>query len=630
MSPRATVGRMESGRSTTIRPLRASRSTIAPPPPAPPREPVVAARPAQRAAKRSAPAAWWDWLALAAIVALFCAIAGYNWRLPGLYNDEAYDVVPAMQLVLGQPVELNRGVGLRLFGRDLPVMISDYQGVTSMYGVLPLFALFGPGVGPTRAFTIGLGALALVLTYALGRRLFGRPVGLLAAALLAVSPSFVFWSRVGVYVVIQVAPLALGALLCALRWRGGGGSSPRSAGWLALAGLLVGLGLSTKILFIWFLFGALAGGAAVWIVEWRWPRDGRGRALPRGSLRARLNRPLPLRARDAAAAVAGTLLGAAPLLFYNLASAGTLLVLRANLTQTEKGADNLAIGANLAERVRAFAVLLEGSYFWWLGEVYANRLMPPLFLLAAGGLLALTAGVAEYRRWRNTAVFLLTLLAAIVAQSIFTVSGREATHLLLALPLPPLVIAAFAVALGRTLARAAGCRGLGRPARDLALALPLLVLLLPALAGNLLVDARYHRVLDRKGGEASFSDRIYELAAYLDRFDYTRPYALDWGMKYNVQLLTAGRVDPQEIYGQTADPPASFYEALAANLDNPYTVYLAHREEGLNAPATRDRSRVADFRRFVEARGKRVEVVKTIFERDGTTPIFYVYAIRER
>ena len=109
-----------------------------------------------------------DWLAVALMVALFIGVAAHQWRLPGLYNDEAYDVVPAMQLVLGQPVDLNRGAGLHLFGYDFPLMISDYQGVSSMFVVLPLFAIFGPGVGPVRGMTIGFGVIAIVLAYLLG------------------------------------------------------------------------------------------------------------------------------------------------------------------------------------------------------------------------------------------------------------------------------------------------------------------------------------------------------------------------------------------------------------------------------------------------------------------------------
>ena len=172
---------------------------------------------------------------------MFCALKGAT-VIPRRANARhsavvtmvlpAYDVVPAMQLVLGQPVDLNRGVGLHLFGRDFPLMISDYQGVSSMYAVLPLFAIFGPGVGPVRGMTIGFGAIAIVLAYLLGRRLYGRPAGLIGAILLATSPSFIFWSRLGVYVVSQVVPLALGAMLCCLRWH-----ATRRSRWLALAGL---------------------------------------------------------------------------------------------------------------------------------------------------------------------------------------------------------------------------------------------------------------------------------------------------------------------------------------------------------------------------------------------------------
>ena len=65
---------------------------------------------------------------------VFLAIALYQLTLPGLYADEAFDVIPAMQIVLGHSVELQRNVGLHLFGLSLPLMSSsDYQGVTSTY-----------------------------------------------------------------------------------------------------------------------------------------------------------------------------------------------------------------------------------------------------------------------------------------------------------------------------------------------------------------------------------------------------------------------------------------------------------------------------------------------------------------
>lgn len=569
-----------------------------------------------------------DWLVVALAVAVFVGVAAYQWRLPGLYNDEAYDVIPAMQLVLGQPVELNRGVGLHLFGRDFPLMISDYQGVSSMYVVLPLFAIFGPGVGPVRGMTIGFGAIGIVLTYLLGRRLYGRPAGLVAALLLATSPSFIFWSRIGVYVVSQVVPLALGATLACLRWRRDG-----RAGWLALAGLLIGIGLSTKILFIWFILGAIAAGVAVWLVDWCWPIDAEGRPRPRQALRVKLNQPPPIGRSAVIAGLGGFLLGAAPLIAYNLVSAGTLKILRANLGQTEKGVDNSAFITNLTGRLGAFKTVLEGSYFWFLGDVNANRIVLPLFLVSAVGLLALVCALPAYRRYRATTVFILTLTLAILVQSAFTLSGLEATHLLILLPFPCLVIGAFAMLAGEQLLIVLKSR---RPAivRYAIAALPALLLLLPITVGNLIVDVHYHRVLAQTGGKSSFSASIYELARFLDTpkgerdpFNYRRPYALDWGMKYNIQLLTDGRVDPQEIYGQGRALPPDFKTTLDRLFADPTTVFLAHRADGQNIPAAYP-DRTLAFLQYVEASGKRVVPVK-VFNEPGNTPLFYLYTVRD-
>ena len=571
-----------------------------------------------------------DWLVLALALALFVASASYVWWLPGLYNDEAYDVIPAMQFVLGQPVELNRGVGLHLFGHDFPLMISDYQGVSSMYAVLPLFALFGPGVGATRAMTIGFGVIGIVLTYLLGRHLFGRPAGLVAALLLATAPSYIFWSRLGVYVVCQVVPLALGACLAFLRWRDG-----RRGGWLALAGLLVGIGLSTKILFSWFLLGAFGAGVAVWLLDWRWPLDARGHTKRRRSLAATLAARPALRPAEVAGALAGFLIGAAPLIAYNLASGGTLKILRANTGQTEKGVDNSAFLHNFVGRFGAFKTTLEGSYFWFLGETHANRLVLPAFLLCTVGLVALVCLVPAYRRFRDTVAFFLVFILAVLVQSSFTLSGLEATHLLLLLPFPLLLCGAFVGLAGQELVARLGRRA-RRPAPRAALvALPSLILLVPLVAGNLLVGAHYHEALARSGGKSSFSDRIYELAQLLDSpkgandpFDYRRPYALDWGMKYNVELLTDGRVQPQEIYGQGPNPPPDYLQTLDALFADPDAVYITHRIDGDNPPAAYpDRTRI--FLQHVAERGKRIVPIKTIAE-PGGAPLFYIYTVRDR
>lgn len=129
-------------------------------------------------------------------VAIFGALCLYHYRLPGLYYDEAFDVVPSMQILHGDPVQLARGVGVHLFGHAFPVMTGGYWGSVSTYAVLPLFWLLGVGVLPVRLWPILAGMLAVLLTFFAGKRIYGAWIGAGAALLLAVFPSFIFWSRV--------------------------------------------------------------------------------------------------------------------------------------------------------------------------------------------------------------------------------------------------------------------------------------------------------------------------------------------------------------------------------------------------------------------------------------------------
>ena len=83
-----------------------------------------------------------DILVLAIGLALFLALTCYQLDLPGPHYDEAIEVLPAMQILLGQPVETFRGAGLHVGETLLPIMVMDYIGAMNTYLVLPFFASF--------------------------------------------------------------------------------------------------------------------------------------------------------------------------------------------------------------------------------------------------------------------------------------------------------------------------------------------------------------------------------------------------------------------------------------------------------------------------------------------------------
>jgi hypothetical protein len=680
-----------------------------------------------------------DVLTVGLSCALFMAICLYQLDLPGLYPDEAFDVIPAMQLVLGHPVELQRGAGAHIFGLDLPLMSSsDYQGVTSTYLALPFFALGGINVYSLRLMTVLVGVAALLLTFLLARSWFGSAEARIAVLLLATSPAWVFWSRLGVYVVSEVVPIGAGALLALTAWVRSRPLGVRN-GPLYAAAFLLGLGLATKLLFLWLITALLACGFSLygrmlWDTRAAWLRQGGRWALV------------------ALAAAGAFCAGAFPFLLYNAMTRGTLNLLRYSLTSgtTTHGVNNSAFVRNLWTEADALRVLLDGSYFWFqgaLGRVYFNPLTPAIFALAAMGLVALTlarrsegsvrtqvpilpgatlalglalAGILALARpegtfslvlsaaalaaglvgvailaydalrssdrvpgaawillascslsgavwwfagsgrpegpapggllglwpvdmagvlfWASGAALVLVLgfdpaparhqraVAAalaitglVVAQSAVTLSGLWATHLLLVLPLPQIVIAAFAVSLARRLAtRKTAEQGPVGTIRTL----PVVLTLACVVALDLLVAFSYHRDLAATGGGSTFSDAIYRLARYLDdQGPRTRVVAMDWGFKRPLQFLTLERVNPVEAYGYTPEPTPEYRQALRGLLDDPGAIYLFHTPDGTAY------QRFTSFTEEVAAAGKHAALLETFYHRDGV-PVYLLYQVR--
>lgn len=558
---------------------------------------------------------WSSWLVPVLAMSIFAVLGFYQYRLPGLYYDEAFDVVPAMQLLKGQEVQLSRGVGIHVLGRDFPVMIGDYWGVVSTYAVLPLFAIFGIGVFPIRLWSIGTGVIAVLLTYILGRRIYGQHVGALGSLLLGVFPSFIFWSRTGIYVISHIVTISLGIMLFFLQWRCTG-----QMRWLLLSGLLTGIGLSTKLLFLWFLIAIPSAYLflllADAVVEMR--RDIPVRTMLKQSW-FRFREDVPIRSTsELMLTILTFVIGAFPVIYYNIISQGSYLVLRANLFQTERGVDNFAVWKNLKIEADALGVLLDGGYFWYYGGIYTNPLYPWVAGLSAIGLLSLVHLAPEYRGYRRPTVFLLGFVMVTFVLSCFSVSILGATHLLILLPLPQLVIAAFAMFGGRWLSYRQSLAGLARAAVSGGFAA---LLLIPLAGRDLWVDGQYHNTLARGGGQSSFSSAIYTLAERMGDEGIDEPYALDWGFKYPIMILTEGRVTPLEIYGSTYEPGPDFEAALRQALTDPAPVFIAHDEEASSVP------RLDAFRRIVGESGRAIVQQETIRQLDGKQ-VFYVFYVR--
>ena len=284
----------------------------------------------------------------------------------------------------------------------------------------------------------------------IANRLGGPLVAAAAALLLAVNPSFVFWSRQGIFVTNITALFFMASLwfgdsvvgeaapACTWSW-------PRSSAVSASTPSCCSSGPRLR----WFVVGVASRcswSAGKRRTAWstcparrRSPLAGRGVRAPTDAAdpvqRAHQRHPAPR--------------------------------FSATSGRSYYGVDNSAYGSNLMARLGpARFVLLRGDHFWYLGGVNANEYAP--WLLLALVLLAAAAGwsrssrpgtPAPERRFFTPALP-LALLVLIVLQSAFTVSDLFITHFALVTPLIPLIAA---LSFGEILRVGEGALAMDRP-----------------------------------------------------------------------------------------------------------------------------------------------------------------------
>ncbi len=602
---------------------------------------------------------------LALICALFFALAGYHIELPGLYYDEALDVVPTMQLVTGQHVEEHRSV--EIWGHRLPIMVSEYVGPVSTYLTLPFFLLLGVSVFSLRLATIVFAVGTINFTFYFLKLFFDRRVAFLAAFLLAVNPAFILWSRQGNHVSSLMSFMATGSLYCFYRWY-----KKRKDFYLYVGSFLLGLGLCQKIIFLWFI---MALGLAVLtqkmnlreiIVFRTWIREMTGKAAGFGIKRLGLS-------------LLAFCVGLSMMLWYNLTTPGTIRMILSNLVVTSKGTNNLAFLTNFLKRVEDFGQVLSGDLFNYTGGSYANQLYVPLFVVAFFSCLLVSLlsqkpgfalrpvlsvveglspkGFCKPLYLKRTQMqtlstprqaseaeklgssdlpklppkkirFILTLFITLLVFSCFTIGGLSPYHLLILLPLPQVMISLFICDVAGLLSRSK-CKDLLRSylpgfsspdwARRALTIAPLAVVVV-IIVLDLGVIKNYHVAMNETGGVGMFSDAIYDLADYLEDHDMTTPLAVDWGFRKNIQFLTKGAVNPVEIFQYNSEPDEEFPREVFKRLNDPNNLYLFH-----SAQFTAFR-RYEAFETAVRQANKAIQLERTFYQRDGT-PVYYLYRV---
>lgn len=442
----------------------------------------------------------WLWVALIAYAAGAC----YNLHVPGANYDEMLYAAPAVNMVTGlehtEPMQINPSV-IHVFGRPFPLMVMTYIGGLKVAWHALFFAMFGVSVEVARLASVVLGLITLGFTYGWGRFFFGARVANVAVLLMGCSTEWAFYSSRDMTIVVmmlcKMAALYYGHLYV----------QGRKIRHIAMAGLLLGLGLYDKASFLWFI--------AVWsvyvlIFEWHRLRD------------------VPRRAWMALAGAFGA--GSLVFIVFNLVRLGaTFAPVQSSLSAA--GGHPWSVIENFIVRVGQLVGLLNGDAIL---ELFSGVRYETWWLRHGTGLLAalvILAGVWvkhpwDDRNWNRRIMFLLFMVVALVGVTVYSPTVLSLHHVAIVWPFH-WVLVAFAI------------QSLPRPMVRIVTGM--------AIALQLAGTGVTYRYLENHGATSNWSEAIYELSDYLVRTDEPT-VAVSWGFTDNLLVTTAGRVTLVRLY----------------------------------------------------------------------------------
>jgi hypothetical protein len=548
---------------------------------------------------------WWIVAILALL--LYLGLALYQLDLPGLNYDEALDAAPAVQTVLGQPID--SAYTIALGSRTWPLMVSQYVGPTTTYLLVAAFRIFGISAISVRATGVLIGLISLLLSWGFLKEYLDERVAGLSILLLAASPGFVFWSRMIAWVHFPLLPIAIATIWLLFRWY-----SRRRGRYLVLAAFGLGFGLQTHIMFLlvwgglglaWLLLSPWLGSGRGWR-RWLWPWQITGmRVWALGAL--------------------ALIIGASPMLIYNLPAGGTIRYAGGRLASGEsaKFRSWQDLVAAIPVSLRSLGALLSGGWFAHrIGALHQNLLALPAFGLA----LALITWLAVRRRLSYSparVAFCAILVLSMVLLRTLIEGADGIHHLLVVWPLPQVLFAVSVLSLTDSTVRDLTLSSSVLSKRR-ALGLGALGLIAACLIGaEAWTTLASHRSLAQTHGVGFFSDAIYTLAQDLEQSGAPQPIAMDWGFRRNLQVLTQNRVDPPEWFTYSR-PPGPEFEGYVADLISRYpdALYLFHVPEYTAFQGHWELFEEAAYRHH-----RSPVLWKTYYQRNGQ-PIFQVYTLK--
>lgn len=452
--------------------------------------------------------------ALAAILVLFIASAMIFVRRPGIEVDEAVVTNPPSYLFY-----------------SIPLMNMSYVGALKSWFYTGLFAIVKPGPVSLRTPTVLLGGVAVWLFFLLLDRTLGRRAAWIGALLLATDSMFVILEAIDFGPNAVHFVFKLGALVLLVRFHRKG-----SLWILAAAFFLFGLGLWDKAIFLWSLFGISLGALA---------------AFPRELWRH-------ITIRNLAVATIATIVGALPLVIYNIDRPLDTFKSNVHLVREPFLHKYVILERTLNSSVLfGFFTSVEpnphpgeaNTRLLKISQAVSDAARHPTHNLTIPALCIACLGLFA-RVSRRAVLFGILACAGTWLPMLLTAgTGGAAHHVVLLWPFHFLALAAALAAI---------------PSHGAGAAFTVILCV-----SNVLVTNEYYWELVRNGPDIRWTDAIYPLEKRLEKVRSARIYVIDWGIVETVNLLSDNSIPVQE-------PDWSSAAILPRMVSDPDAAFVAH------------------------------------------------------
>jgi len=470
-------------------------------------------------------------------------------------------------------------------GRYITLMRAGFHGALDLYILRLIYQIFPVGIVSIRLMAIFFGSLTILLTYLFTTALFDRRYGILAAFLLVISPGFIMGTKLGADYGTIMLTIYLSVLILLLRWYRGGKTVN-----FCLAMFLLGLGMWTRIWFLWFVFGLFCTAVVFFNMLFK---------------KIKLNTTK----RFLKYVLLGVIffsLGCSVIIYHEWTTGfASIKYIFNNFNINHNSFHYLH---NMITVSGIFRDVLTGRLFFFMhfreaNRTFINGFYSWFFLFSIACLIIV--GSRKDFSFQRKPFFLLFLFFGMFALTPISPFYLPSYHFYFLFPLVQIIIATAVLAAYEYVKKIK----LG----VFLISIYICLLVITGISGLELYF--YH--LRKNGGREYYSPIVYDLTTYLLKANVSRVVVGGWGLYDIVHISSGGRICPVDL--PAADPETILN--LSKNNDVLYVFYRKGLTVGINNLTT--------FLKTAETLHLDIIKEKVFYERDGT-PLYIVYKITEK